>query len=113
MTDTTAPSITYWRMPLWRNVALLGIAQAFANTLQTMGIATTPLVAALMLGEDRAWATVPLVFTHIGLMLTAIPASMLMARVGRRAGFTVGALFGLLAGAVGVFAVFQASFWLL
>ena len=98
---------------LWRNVALLAVAQSLANTLQTMGIATTPLVAALMLGEDKSLATVPLVFTHIGLMLTAIPASLLMARVGRRAGFTVGALFGLAAGAVGVIAVFQSSFWLL
>lgn len=108
MSETTMSPIT-----LWRNVALLAVAQALGNTLQTMGIATTPLVAALMLGEDKSWATVPLVFTHIGLMLTAIPASMLMARVGRRTGFMIGALFGLAAGCVGVTAVYQSSFWLL
>ena len=75
----TSPSIQP-PIKLWRNVALLGVAQALANTLQTMGVATTPLVAAIMLGEDKSWATVPLVFTHVGLMLTAIPASLLMQR---------------------------------
>ena len=98
---------------LWRNVALLGVAQALANALQTMGIATTPLVAALMLGEDKSFATVPLVFTHVGLMLTTIPASLLMAKIGRRAGFSLGALLGLTAGAIGIVAVYQSSFWLL
>jgi MFS family permease len=113
MTDQTAPSLPFWRMPLWRNVALLGVAQSLANTLQTMGVATTPLVAAIMLGEDRAWATVPLVFTHLGLMTATIPASMIMARIGRRAGFTIGALIGLIAGCIGVLAVYQSSFELL
>ena len=107
-TSPITPAIT-----LWRNVALLAVAQSLANALQTMGIATTPLVAALMLGEDKSLATVPLIFTHIGLMLATIPASMLMARIGRRAGFSIGALFGLAAGGVGILAVYQANFALL
>ena len=96
-----------------RNVVLLAVCQALANTLQTMGIATTPLVAYAFLGVDKSWATLPLVFTHIGLMIATIPASFLMARIGRKAGFTVGALIGILAGGVGVVAVYQQSFWLL
>lgn len=96
-----------------RNVVLLGLAQAFATSLQTMGISTTPLVAYMMLGEDKSLATLPLVFTHIGLLVCTVPASLLMDRIGRRSGFAIGALIGILAGAVGVFAVFQSSFPLL
>ncbi|MGE0626763.1 MAG: MFS transporter [Hyphomicrobiaceae bacterium] len=97
-----------------RNVTLLAIAQAFANSLQTMGIATTPLVAAIVLGEEhKAYATMPLVFTQIGLMLATVPASLLMGRFGRRLGFSLGALIGIAAGIVGVIAVYQASFWML
>ena len=96
-----------------RNVPLLALAQAFSNTLQTMGITTTPLAAFAMLGPDKSFATLPLVFTHLGLMSGTIPASLLMERIGRRAGFSLGSLFGIAAGAVGVLAIFQQSFWLL
>ena len=94
------------------NVILLSLCQAFANAMQTMGMTTTPLVAYIML-TDKAWATVPLVFIHLGLMAVTIPASLLMGRIGRRAGFTLGALLGVFAGIVGVWAVFANSFWLL
>ena len=96
-----------------RNVVLLALAQALSNSLQTMGITTTPLAAFMMLGADKSLATLPLVFTHLGLMSGTIPASLFMDRFGRRAGFTVGSLIGMLAGAVGVYAVYQQSFWLL
>jgi MFS family permease len=94
-----------------RNVVLLALAQAFANTLQTMGIATTPLVAYMLLGANEKWlATLPLVFTHLGLMVATIPASLLMERIGRRAGFALGAVIGMMAGAVGVWSVYNHSF---
>lgn len=96
-----------------RNVVLLALAQALSNSLQTMGITTTPLVAFMMLGADKSLATLPLVFTHLGLMSGTIPASLFMERFGRRAGFTAGSLIGMLAGVVGVYAVYQQSFWLL
>lgn len=99
--------------PIWRNVALLAVAQSLAQTLQTMGIATTSLVAWMILGEDKSAATVPLVFTHLGLMAATFPASMLMARFGRRFGFSLGAIAGILSGVTGVTAVFQQSFVLL
>src|SRR3546814_16399623 len=41
-----------------------------------------------------------------------IPASLLMGRFGRRAGFTLGSLLGIAGGAVSCLAVFLADFWL-
>ena len=113
---STSPPPTpsrFQRIFVNRNVPLLALAQAFSNTLQTMGITTTPLAAFAMLGADKSFATLPLVFTHLGLMSGTIPASLLMERIGRRAGFSLGSLFGIVAGAVGVLAMFQQSFWLL
>jgi MFS family permease len=109
----TAPASAFTRIFINRTVVLLGLAQALSNTLQTMGITTTPLAAFAMLGDNKALATLPLVFTHLGLMSGTIPASLLMDRIGRRAGFVIGSLIGIVAGGTGVFAVFQQSFELL
>ena len=95
-----------------RNVALLSMAQAMFLTTQAMGIATTPLAGHALL-EDKTLATVPIFLTHASIMASTIPASLLMGRIGRRMGFTLGAvltiLFGLLAG----FAIWVHSFPLL
>jgi MFS family permease len=94
-------------------VALLATAQALFQSMQSMAITTTPLAGHAMLGVDKSLATVPIFFQHVGVMLATIPASLLMARVGRRRGFSVGALIGCASGLVSFAAVFQQSFWLL
>jgi MFS family permease len=95
------------------NVALLALCQALTMSVQSMGIATTPLAGHALLGTDKSLATLPLVLVHVGLMATTIPASLLMARVGRRGGFSVGAVAGIVAGIVSTIAIFQQSFELL
>ena len=68
-------------------------------SVQGMGIAATPLAGYTLLGADEKWlATVPVFLVQLGIMGTTIPASLLMAAIGRRAGFSVGALLGVLAG---------------
>jgi MFS family permease len=49
----------------------------------------------------------------LGIMLATIPASFLMAAIGRRGGFSVGALLGVLAGLIGCAALYGQSFPLL
>ena len=95
-----------------RNVPLLIAAQALFMSTQTMAIATTPLAALAML-EQKSLATVPIFLSHAGIMVTTIPASLLMARIGRRAGFTVGALLAILFGLAGAAAVWTQRFELL
>lgn len=100
--------------PQRRNVALLALAQALFMSVQGMGIAATPLAAYMLLGADEKWlATVPVFLVHLAIMGTTIPASLLMGAIGRRAGFTVGALMGVLSGAVGCLALYRQSFPLL
>jgi MFS family permease len=97
-----------------RNVAVLALGQGLFMSVQAMGIAATPLAAFMLLEADQKWlATAPLLFAHIGVMGSTIPASLLMARIGRRAGFSVGATTGIAAGLVGTVALYRHSFWLL
>jgi MFS family permease len=97
-----------------RNVAVLAVAQGLFMSVQGMGIAATPLAAYMLLDADQKWlATAPILLGHLGIMGTTIPASLLMAAIGRRAGFSLGALIGMAAGLVGVAALYRHSFWLL
>jgi hypothetical protein len=68
-----------------RNVPLLALAQGLFMTVQSMGTVTLPLAALAML-EQKWLATMPLFLNHAGIMVLTIPASLLMARVGRRWG---------------------------
>jgi MFS family permease len=100
--------------PQRRNVAVLALAQALFMSVQGMGIAATPLAAYTLLGADEKWlATAPIFLVHLGIMGATIPASLLMAAIGRRAGFSLGALIGAVSGAIGCYAFFEHSFPLL
>jgi MFS family permease len=96
-----------------RNVTILAVAQGLFMTTQSMGIATTPLAGYALLGTDKSFATLPIFLTHAGIMASTIPASLLMGRIGRRAGFTLGAILTILFGILAAFAVWSQSFPLL
>jgi MFS family permease len=103
------PAIT--STPQRRNVTVLALAQALFMSVQGMGISATPLAAYMLLGADEKWlATVPIFLVHLGIMGTTVPASLLMAVIGRRAGFSLGALLGVAAGIVGCMAMYERSF---
>ena len=100
--------------PQRRNVGVLALAQALFMSVQAMGIAATPLAGHMLLGPDDKWlATAPIFLVHLGIMGTTIPASLLMAVIGRRAGFSIGALIGVLSGTVACLAIYRQSFPLL
>lgn len=78
-----------------------------------IGTSTMLAEAALVghaLATDKAFATVPLAAQQLAVMLTTFPASLLMKRIGRRAGFSVGAGFGIVGTVIATWAVFQGSF---
>jgi MFS family permease len=97
--------------PTRRNVILLALCQG----LLMIGTSTMIAEAALVghqLAENKAYATLPLGAQQLAVMLTIFPASLLMGRIGRRAGFSIGAGFGIVGTTVATIAVFQGSFWL-
>ena len=94
-----------------RNVALLAVCQALMMT-TTSAIITSAALIGYALAEDKALATVPVAFQFVATMLTSIPASLYMRRVGRRLGFITGALIGMAGGAIATVAIVLSSFWL-
>ncbi len=65
-----------------------------------------------MLAEDKSLATLPVAMYVVGAMLTTIPASFIMRRIGRRGGFMLGAGAGIISGVLAAYAISQGSFWL-
>ncbi|MDX2202903.1 MAG: MFS transporter [Hyphomicrobiaceae bacterium] len=97
-----------------RNITVLALSQALFMSVQSAGISVTPLVGHGLLDAEHKWmATMPVFLVHFGVMLSTIPASYLMAAIGRRAGFTLGAVAGLGFGLLGCTAVLLGSFPLL
>lgn len=94
---------------LVRNVAILAACQAFFFMCNTILITTSGLVG-LQIAPDPAMATIPLAAQFFGTMLATMPASLLMARVGRRAGLVLGGVFGIGSGLLGAYAIVHAHF---
>ena len=92
-------------------VGLLALCQAAAMTTNTVLITVAALIG-YALAEDKSLATLPLALRQIATMTMTIPASLLMARLGRRQGFLIGTLVGLAGASVGIYSLTVASFWL-
>jgi MFS family permease len=93
-----------------RNVAVLAACQALLFTNNSILIAVNGL-AGYALAADKSLATLPVTSWIVGGALTTFFASLLMKRVGRRAGFTVGACIGILGAGICSAALALGSFW--
>ncbi|HHN68200.1 MAG TPA: MFS transporter, partial [Thermopetrobacter sp.] len=92
-----------------RNVWVLAAAQGLGG-LATMNIFATAALAGAQLAPDARWATLPVSTYIIGTALTTYPASMFMQRYGRRAGFMLGALGGLIGSLLAAYAILRGDF---
>ncbi len=79
-----------------RNIGLLGFCQALTQSSNTLMFASSALAVLTIAPELRLWANLPISMQHIGVMLSVFPASLLMMRVGRKFGFRIGSLAGML-----------------
>jgi MFS family permease len=91
-----------------RQVLLLATAQALFQTASVMVMAVGGLAGALVTGDPRL-ATTPIAAMFLGTAVSTIPASIWMARVGRRPGFVLGAALGVLAGIVAALGLWLGS----
>jgi MFS family permease len=94
-----------------RNVAVLVAAQAFLGSQITMMFVVAGL-AGQQLSPYACLATLPISLIVFGSMTTAPWLSNVMQRFGRRTGFILGAIGGLIGAAIGVYALSAGSFWL-
>jgi MFS family permease len=96
-------------MTVHRNVPLLAGAQALYWVGQVIAIIVAALVGQ-MLAPHRLLATLPLACITLGNIAVTRTLSRIMQERGRRAGFTLGSLAGLIGGALNVAAIAWGSF---
>ncbi|MDH3713184.1 MAG: MFS transporter [Gammaproteobacteria bacterium] len=93
-----------------RNVLLLAACQALMFSGNSLLITTSALIGYDLLGTDKSLATLPMALQMIATLASSIPASLLMGRIGRRAGFALGSLLGMAGGLCGAYALYIESF---
>ncbi len=94
-----------------RNARVLAICQGLYIAAISIDLTLTALTGH-MLAPDKALATLPFALITVAGAAVTWFASLLMQRIGRRAGFALGGLAGTAGGLLSVRAVFHADFWL-
>ena len=92
-----------------RNVLLLAVCQALSMTTISAIFIIIALVGN-MLAEDKTLTTLPVALQFASAMVTTLPASFYMKRVGRQLGFITGAGIACVGALVCAWAVFDRSF---
>lgn len=95
-----------------RQVFLLASAQALFQTASVL-VMTVGGLAGSHIASRPELATIPIAAMFLGTAAATFPASMWMSRVGRRAGFVLGALLGVAGGAAGAAGIWSGSLLLL
>jgi predicted MFS family arabinose efflux permease len=95
-----------------RNSWILMAAQALNGSGPVFGITLGGLAGAYLLGEDKSLATLPVSIMGAGGAAGALPAALLMQRIGRRLGLMGGNALAIIGGLVAAAALFADSFWL-
>ncbi|XZV55032.1 hypothetical protein ACT4XL_16205 [Acinetobacter baumannii] len=95
-----------------KQVLILAGSQAIFQTV-TILLMTIGGLAGLYLAPNPAWSTIPLAMGSLGTAMVMFPASIMMSRKGRKSGFILGAIFGIISAAIAVIAMILHSFWLL
>ena len=94
-----------------RNVAQLVVAQAIMMSVSSLMVTSASIIGS-HLAENPAWASLPLALQFIAVTASTIPASLLMQAIGRRAGFLVASVIGILGAACAALGIYLDSFLL-
>ncbi|MEM8542123.1 MAG: MFS transporter [Pseudomonadota bacterium] len=94
-----------------RTTLTLAAAQSLIGSTQPICISIGGLAGFYLLGTDKALATLPVTGFNLGVAIGALPAAMLMRAIGRRYGFSVGALIVSLGAALAALALLIHNFW--
>jgi predicted MFS family arabinose efflux permease len=92
-----------------RNVLILALCQGLITTGNIMLVTVTALIGQ-QLSPNEGWITLPVATQSLGLLLATIPASLLMAKIGRKNGFSLGNAIGIGGILIAVYALETSSF---
>ncbi len=94
-----------------RGVFQLALANAMLMSVNSLMVTSAAIIGS-HLTANQALSTLPQALQFVAVMATTIPASLLMRRIGRKAGFLLATVVGLVGGACAVAAIYLNSFWL-
>ena len=94
-----------------RNAAVLALCQGLFTCAISIDLTLTGLTG-YQLAPDKSLATLPFALITVAGAIVTWFASFLLQKIGRRAGFTLGALFGVAGGAISVWSVWHDHFWM-
>jgi MFS family permease len=97
---------------MYRQVLILASAQALFQTASVL-VMTVGGLAGGQIASRPELATMPIAAMFLGTAVVTFPASMWMARVGRRTGFVAGAAFGIVGGLCAALGIWLGSLILL
>lgn len=92
-----------------RNVGLLSASLALSMAGNVIIINVAGLTGKNLQPLGSEW-TLPLAMQYIGIMLMTVPANMMMKKIGRRWGFTIGQLIGIAGALFAAYAIIQDDF---
>ena len=101
-----------FKQMMHRQVFILASAQALFQIV-TVIVMTIGGLAGAMIAFSPRWATLPVAAMFFGTAVMMFPASLWMAKVGRRTGFLSGTLIGATGGLISSFGIYQGSLALL
>jgi len=90
-------------------ILLLSLCFAFSGSTSSLSVSAASLVGH-DIANNKTLATLPLSFHLLGTMLSGLPASLLMKRVGRRYGFIIGTGVGILGASIATFSIIYSNF---
>jgi len=93
----------------YRTLIVLTLAQCFGQTAAPILVLLGGIVGA-QIAPSLDWATLPIAIQIIGIASATIPASYLMSKVGRKAGFLGGTALAIFAALFAAWGIFQQSF---
>jgi MFS family permease len=93
----------------YRTLIVLTLAQCFGQTAAPILVLLGGIVGT-QIAPSADLATLPIAIQIIGIASAAIPASYLMAKAGRKAGFLAGSTLGICAALLAAWAIYQQSF---
>lgn len=94
-----------------KNAIILSLCFALGGV-TTFSVMSLAAKVGFTLALDKGDATLPITAFLVASMITSIPATMLMRKIGRKRGFQIGILFGFIGCLLAAYSIYLSSFWL-
>jgi len=91
-----------------KNVLILGLCEALTMSMNSILLTIDPLIGYTLV-DEKSQSTAPIALFQVAGMLSTFPASFSMKWFGRRWGFILGVLIGIVGAGIGIYGIYTKS----